>query len=74
MDKVSGTYVAYSGSGIRIPFVSRPYVKREHRREIIPVDLLPVFDPISALNIGVLFVVVATIILNTPSLPAEAMG
>lgn len=74
MDKVSGTYVAYSGSGIRIPFVPRPYAGREHGREIIPVDLLPTFDPISALNIGVLFVVVATIVMNTPSLPAEAMG
>ncbi|MFA9495920.1 MAG: RDD family protein [Candidatus Bathyarchaeota archaeon] len=74
MDRVSGTYVAYSGSGIRIPFVSRPYTRREHRREIIPVDLLPTFDPVSALNIGVLFVVVATIIMNTPSLPAESMG
>jgi len=74
MDKVSGTYVVYSGSGVRIPFVTRPRVRREHEREIIPVDLLPTFDPISALNIGVLFVVVATIIMNTPSLPAEAMG
>ena len=74
MDKVSGTYVAYSGSGIQIPFVSRPRASREHGREIIPVDLLPTFDPISALNIGVLFVVVATIIMNTPSLPAEALG
>ena len=74
MDKASGTYVAYSGSGIWIPFVSMSQARRENGREIIPVDLLPTFDPISALNIGVLFVVVATIILNTPSLPAEALG
>ncbi len=74
MDKVSGTYVAYSDSGIQIPFVSRPRAMREHKREIIPVDLLPSFDLISALNIGVLFVVVATILMNTPSLPAEALG
>ena len=74
MDKVSGTYVAYSGAGIQIPFVSRPRARQEQGREIIPVDLLPSFDPISALNIGVLFVVVATIIMNTPSLPAEALG
>ncbi len=74
MDKVSGTYVAYSGSGIWIPFVSMPRGRRENGREIIPVDLLPTFDPISALNLGVLFVVVATIILNTPSLPAEVLG
>ena len=72
-DKVSGTYVAYSGSGGRIPFVTRPRARREHGREIIPVDLLPTFDPISALNVGVFFVVVATIILNTPSLPTEAL-
>lgn len=74
MDKVSGTYVTYSGAGIQIPYVFRPLTRREHGREIIPVDLLLSFDPMSALNIGVLFVVVATIIMNTPSLPAEALG
>ena len=45
MDRVSGTYVAYSGSGIRIPFVSRPYTRREHRREITPVDFLRARTP-----------------------------
>jgi len=74
MDKVSGTYVAYSGTGIQIPFISRPRARREHGREIVPVDLIPTFDPISALNIGVLFVVIATILLNTQSLPSETLG
>jgi uncharacterized RDD family membrane protein YckC len=73
LEKVSGTYVFNTGRGIQIPFLSRPY-RTDVGREIVPVNVVQSFDPFSILNVGVLFVVVATIILNSPSLPVESFG
>ena len=66
LDKVSGTYVSYSGRGIRIPFLARPKVMRSDSREIIPKDTVSDFDPFSVVNFGVFLVVSATILVNSP--------
>ena len=73
LERVSGTYVFNTGRGVHIPFLSRRY-QTDPGREIVPVGVLQSFDPLSVLNVGVLFVVVSTIILNTPSLPSETLG
>ncbi len=73
LERVSGTYVFNTGRGIQIPFLTRPY-KTDPGREIVPLNVVQSFDPLSVLNVGVLFVVASTIFLNTPSLPAETMG
>ena len=73
LEKVSGTNVFNTGRGVNIPFLSRPY-QTDPGREIVPVGVLQSFDPLSVLNVGILFVVASTIILNTPSLPAETLG
>lgn len=66
LDKVSGTYVSYSGRGIQIPFLPRPRVMRSDSREIIPKDTVSDFDPFSVVNFGVFLVVSATILVNSP--------
>lgn len=66
LDKLSGTYVTYSGRGIQIPFLARPKVMKSSSREIIPGDAVSDFDPFSILNFGILLVVTATILINSP--------
>ena len=66
LDKISGTYVTYSGRGVRIPFLARPRVIRSGSREIIPVENISGFDPFSLTNFGVLLVVSTTILVNSP--------
>ena len=66
LDKLSGTYVTYSGRGIKIPFLARPRVMKSRSREIIPTDTVSDFDPFSILNFGILLIVSSTILINSP--------
>ena len=66
LDKLSGTYVTHSGRGVQIPFLARPKAMRSNSREIIPSDTVSDFDPFSILNFGILLVVTATILINSP--------
>ena len=70
LDKVSRTYVAHSGRGIRIPFLAKPSVMKSDSRDIVPLDDIRGIDPLGIINLGVLLVVVTTIIVNTP----ESLG
>ena len=65
-DKLSGTYVTYSGRGMQIPFLARPRVIKSGSREIISSDTVSDFDPFSIINFGILLVVTATILINSP--------
>ncbi len=73
LEVVSGTYVFNTGRGVHIPFLSRQY-QTNPGREIVPINVVQSFDPLSVLNVGVLFVVASTIVLNSPSLPSETFG
>lgn len=73
LEKMSLTYVFNTGRGVNIPFLSPSY-KNDPGREIVPTGVLRSFDPLSILNIGVLFVVTSTIILNAPGLTSEMFG
>lgn len=66
LDKISGTYVTYSGGGIRIPFLARPSLLRKGSSEIVPVENLTGFDPFALINLGVFLVVSTTILVNSP--------
>jgi len=66
LDKLSGTYVTYSGRGMQIPFLARPRVIKSNSREIISSEAASDFDPLSILNFGILLVVTATILINAP--------
>jgi uncharacterized RDD family membrane protein YckC len=66
LDKVSGTYVTYSGRGLNIPFIPRPrYIASG--RGIVTLDDIRRFDPFSVLNIGVFLFVSTTILFNSPT-------
>jgi uncharacterized RDD family membrane protein YckC len=74
LDKISGTYVTYSGKGLNIPFIPRPRVIESESREIIRLDDMRKFDPFSILNFGVFLVVSATILMNTPTTIGAFIG
>lgn len=74
LDKISGTYVTYSGRGINIPFIPRPRFIESGSREIIPLDDMRKFDPFSIVNFGVFLVVSTTIVVNTPTAIGTLFG
>jgi len=74
LDKISGTYVTYSGRGLNIPFIPRPRVIESDSREIIRLDDIRKFDPFSIINFGVFLVVSATILVNTPNTLGALIG
>ena len=66
LDKLSGTYVTYSGRGMQIPFLARPKVMKSNSRDIITSEAASDFDPFSIINFGILLIVTATILINSP--------
>ena len=74
LDKISGTYVTHSGKGLNIPFIPRPRVMESDSREIVQLDDIKKFDPLSIVNFGVFLVVSSTILVNTPTTIGAFIG